>query len=181
MKLVTADDVCLGLKAALVADLANVVESKGWDDLKPVTDWDQVPDLAAISKAKLPAGAITSPGLVRPPVRTEDGWNATWRVVAGVYDRGLNHDDTASRIRRWAAAVRGVGLANQSLGGVAASVAWVSEVYAQRPEKTAARTIGGCAVAFDVQVLEATVLPITLPGAPPVPTVTHTESVITVR
>lgn len=154
-RLVTANDLCAGAETILKAQLFPLVQALGLDEagFKTVTTWQQVPDLKALSTAAFPAGAITSPGLADKPVRragTYDTYDAVWRVAIGVYDRGRDHAETADRCRTWAALVRAVVLNNTSLGGLATSMRWVGEELRQRPEQSAARTLGGCAVAFDI-------------------------------
>ncbi|MSZ75522.1 MAG: hypothetical protein F2667_00275 [Actinobacteria bacterium] len=152
-RLVTAETLCQAVEATLRADLPGVVAAFGWTErLGAIEDWHQVPRLEAISTANLPAGAITSPGLVRPPTYSRSsGWSATWRVVAGVYVRGEDHHDTAARCRDWAGVIRTVFLANRSLGGVAdGGLVWAGEEYDEQPQKSVARTLAACAVAIDV-------------------------------
>lgn len=179
VRLVTAHDVCSAAEAILTEHLP------GWAaaaELKPVTTWQQVPTVQAISSAPVPAGAITSPGLTEPPTKHRDRHEATWRIVAAVYDRGSDYTDTARRIRTWAALIRAVLVQHPRLGGLALRLDWVGEEYELVPEQ-GARTLGGCAVAVDVVV--ADVVPSTAPpglgGPPPAPTVTATRSTVTVR
>lgn len=182
MRLVTADDVCVALETTLETHMPRVLEAMGWDNLSAVTSWSQVPTADALSSANLPAGTIESPGLTGPPVRNgEGGWDATWRVAAGIFDRGDDYDETAATVRRWAAAIRTAAMADVTLGGLAEQLVWVGEDYARRPERNQARTLGGCAVAFDVTVHNVVELP--LPPAPggTNPIVTSTHRTISVR
>lgn len=183
MRLVTADDICKALQATLVTNVPAVLAAMGWaEDLGQVKSWAQVPTLEALSESKLPAGAIESPGLVRPPARNgEGGVDVTWRVVAGMYARGDDYDETASIIRRWAAAIRAAALADVTLGGVVDGLDWVGEEYARRPERASARTLAGCGVAFDVTVSSVVELPLPPAEGGPTPIVTSTQPVITVR
>ncbi len=185
MRLVTADDVCQALEATLRTTVPLVVTAMEWtEDLKAVESWDQVPTAEALSAANLPAGTIESPGLTGPPIRNEDGGvDVVWRVVAGMYDRGDDYDETAANIRKWAAAIRAAAMSDVTLGGVVDGLSWVGEDYARRPERNVARTLAGCAVAFDVTVLNVVELPV--PAAPGSgeqnPIVTSTHRSITVR
>ncbi|MFW6776073.1 hypothetical protein ACOACO_17450 [Nocardioides sp. CPCC 205120] len=154
-RLVTADDLCVGVQTVLTDHLEHLVEQLGWHEgdkpLLPVTTWTQLPTREALTTATFPAGAIDSPGLASTPSRRgRGGVDATWRIGVGVYDRGADHGDTAGRVRRWAAAVRACVLQHPTLDGTASSATWVGEEYAEIPLRQAARTIGGCAVAFDV-------------------------------
>lgn len=176
--LITADDICAGAEAVLTSGrLREIVELAGWEELRKIKDWHQVPSLDALSEANLPTGAITSPGLTDSPVGRHGNYAATWRVVVGVYDRGASYKDTARRTRRWAAVIRAALLESPTLGGVASGVRWVGEEYAERPNKNQARTIGGCAVAFDVDA--SNVVDLTPYSVAPV--VTATQTTVSVR
>lgn len=153
--LITGDDVCGAVEAALRASVPAVAEKLGWP-LKPV-EWEQVPDLKAFTKAQPPVGMVTSPGLVSDPVRgrNDDGevtTDATWRVVVGAWDRGGSWRATAQLTRRWAAVIRAAVLLDTTLGGLATGLRWRLEAYDQFPNVDQARTLGGCSVAFDVDV-----------------------------
>lgn len=184
MPLVTAQDVCDAVETVLRAHLPDLATRTG---LPTVKEWNQLPTLEALTTAKVPALAVTSPGLAGPPTRRSTGWEADWRVVVGVYDRDKSHAATAARTRRWAAVVRQVVLQHPGLGGVAVGTVWVGEEYAERPERSAARTLGGCAVAFDVTVRdvldnEPYIAPDPSdPGGGDRPTVTSTRRTVTVR
>jgi hypothetical protein len=178
--------VCGAIEQVLRDHLHATVAAAQWappaagGDLRPVDAWHHVPTLDALSSAEYPAGAIESPGLAAQPVQTSaTTWDATWVVVVGVYDRGFDHDDTASRVRRWAAAVRATVLAHRDLGGLARTVTWTGEAYAQRPDRRDARGLGGCAVTFTVTVPNAVELPVASPSTP-VPTVVTTHTNVSV-
>lgn len=183
MRLITADDVCKALEVSIAAFLPLVIEAQDWaEQLQQVRSWTQVPTEDALDEADLPAGRVTSPGLTGPPARNEDGGlDATWRVSAGMYDRGDDYDETAATIRKWAAAIRAAALADVTLGGVVESLTWVGEDYARRPERTSARTLAGCAVAFDVTVHNVVELPIPPSGGGEAPIVLTTHRTITVH
>jgi hypothetical protein len=156
-QLVTADDLCRGAATALTDTLPGLIAAFGLDTpdapAKPFvapTSWDQVPTLEALNRAAFPAGAIISPGITGRPVKSSLGTDAVWRIVAGIYDRGTDYNETAGRCRTWAALIRAALLRNPTLGGVASSVTWVGEAYRQIPQKSAARTLAGCSVEFDV-------------------------------
>ena len=130
-----------------------LVQQLGFEDrLTPIKLWQQIPNPRALTSAQFPAAAITSPGLADRPDRRSFGYDTKWRVAVGIFDRGDNHDNTAWRTRTWAALVRGVMVRNPSVGGVASSLRWISEDYAERSERESARTLGGCAVGFDIGV-----------------------------
>lgn len=161
-RLITADTLCVAAEETLREHLPTVIELLGLhtsDNPRVVApyvtpkQWDQVPSAEAIETSPLPAGRISSPGLVERPLRVGTwgtGHNATWRVSVGIYDRGRSYDETASRTRTWAALVRATMLAHPTLGGVASSLMWAGEEYRNIARPDAARTFGGCAVAFDV-------------------------------
>lgn len=178
MNVFTVDTLCSEAETLLRAQVPPLLVALALDtDLKPLTTWQQVPTMEALSTAKYPAGAITSPGLVKRPTRTRSsGYVAVWRLAVAVYDRGRDHADTAHRARTWASVIRAVMLDNPTVNGVASGVEWVGEDYAQEPGKREARTIGGCAVTFDVTVGN---VHDTTPNDRP--TVQATRSTVTVR
>ncbi len=177
MRVITADDLCVAVEQVLAEHLYPTVQLLGWhDDLEEkVEDWHQVPDLDVLRSASLPTGAISSPGLTDLPTKTSSGTDATWRVVVGIYERGISYDDTSRRLRRWAAAVRATLLAHKSLNQTASGLRWVGEEYAEIPDARSARTIGGCTVAVDVTARNVVDL------SPTVPTVTTPRSTVNVR
>lgn len=187
VRIVTADDLCHGAQEVLAATLPGLIEALGLNEAQGAekaytapTTWAQVPTLTALQSANLPAGAITSSGIVGAPRKSSLGYDATWRVTVGVFDRGGDYHVTARRVRTWAALVRAAVLTAPSLGGVASGVRWVGETYRQYPQAQVARTLGGCAVDFDVDarnVVDTAAL--TLPG--PGPVVLSTEHTLTVR
>lgn len=157
VRIVTADDLCRAAQGVLDAQLQGLIEALGFDTptdgtkayAKPKA-WAQVPTLSALQAAALPVGAVTSSGTVGKPRKSSLGYDADWRIQVGIFDRGRDYDDTASRARTWAALIRAVLVLNPTLGGVATATTWVGETYRQFPQTSAARTLGGCAVDFDV-------------------------------
>lgn len=185
-RLVTADDLCVAAAIILDTHLLDVVRAQGWHEapgaLKPVTTWEQIPTLEALSSARYPVGAVTSPGLTSRPTRTtKRRHDATWRISVGVWDRGVSYQDTASRVRRWAAAVRATLLDHRTLGGIADGLWWAGEEYRQNPTREAARTLGGCAVSFDVDVSDVVDLTAPPDGPGTGPVVLSTSARITTR
>lgn len=159
--IITADDLCvaaeLTLREHLPVVLQQLVDLEGehadpsWRELEEVATWEQIPDWEALQAADFPAGAITSPGLVEAPTRKgRTTYDGTWRLVAGIYDRGGSFRETQRRARRWAAVLRVTLLEHPTLGGIATDLMWRGEEYRQLPQAKVARTLGGCAVAFDV-------------------------------
>lgn len=150
-RLITAADLCDGVEAVLVEQLWEIVGIFNLQEtLKQITDWHQLPTIEALTTANTPAGAITSPGLASDPTRHGGRIDAVWRVVVGIYDRDADHTATAHRTRVWAGLVRACVLRNPRLGGIASGVTWVGERYEVIPARAAARTLGGCAVSFNV-------------------------------
>lgn len=178
VRLITADDVCRAVEQVLTEHLPRWAEASG---LPAVKTWQQLPTAQAISAADVPAGAITSPGLTESPTKHRTSYDATWRISVAVYDRGNDHSDTQRRTRIWAALIRTVLVQHARLGELARRLDWVGEEYALGPEQ-GARTLGGCAVAFDVTVTDVVppVAPPDLGGATD-PTVITTRPAITVR
>lgn len=161
--LVTGDTVCKAVEATLVElvpALLQVVPDASRLGLTAFDSWFQVPDRRSLSTAVLPAGAIMSPGLVEPPTRRGPGeYDATWRVAVSVWERGTDWNVTSAKVRTWAAIIRAAALLRPSQGGLAEGTWWVGEEYAEISEKTAARTLGCCAVALNVKVKNVIDLP----------------------
>lgn len=153
-RIIGAAELCAAGEEVVNLQLPRLIVALDWaTELNDVTSWQQVPTLRALSTAQLPAGAITSPGLTGKPIRHGDGsYEATWRVVFGILDRGKDYDTTALRARRWAGLLRAVLTANPTLGGIGHSLLWVSEEYDQWPDRKQAATLGGCAVGIDITV-----------------------------
>lgn len=178
VRLITAADVCEAAEQVLVAGLLDVITAFGLQaKMTPPATWDQLPTLEALTAANMPAGAITSPGLVGEPVQRSNGYDATWRLVVGMYDRDADHSATADRVRTWAGLVRATILRARSLGGLAQSVRWSGEDYQLIRQRSAARTLGGCAVAFNVTVTNV----VDVDDLLPLPIVQSTHPVLTVR
>jgi hypothetical protein len=172
----SASEIVDALETTLSQHLAETITALGWDTSKygPVETWQQLPTLPALSAARFPAGAISTPNTQGAPVwsQADRAHRTTWRVAVGIYDRGRDHDDTARRIRNWCAAVRLTVRAHRTLGGVALSTTWAGERYELMPNRDQARTFAGGAVAFDVTALVTDTL-----GVPPLVTQTPTPSV----
>lgn len=189
IRLVTADDLCDAAAAVLEEHLGPLLEALQLDDPEltapgikpfkvPVT-WTQLPVLEALQTAILPAGAITSTGIVPGTVRESSlGTDATFRLRLGVFDHGADYNDTANRARTWAALMRGVLLQHRTLGGVASTLRLVSESYRQFGQTSVARTLGGGVLEIDVDVKNiADLSALTDPG----PNVASVESLVTAR
>lgn len=181
MPLLSANDLCAAVEAVLREHLPDLAASRGLD---PVRTWQQLPTLDALTAANLPGIAVTSPGLSTTPTRRATRYDATWRIVVGCFVRATDHATTAAATRDWAAVIRQVMLQHPTLGGVATGVEWAGEEYAERPERSSARTLGGCAVALDVtarNVIDAEPYVVPDPDAPPAPTVQSTSTRVSVR
>lgn len=165
IRLVTADDLCVAAQTILEEQLGDLIDALGLGAPEsPAPDdeaatpfevpetWTQVPTETALQSAETPAGAISSPGTIGAARTTRTGVSATWRIRVAMFDRGTDYNDTAHRVRTWAALIRGVMLRNPGLGGLASGLRLATESYRLFPETGAARTLGGCAVEFDVDV-----------------------------
>lgn len=181
MPLLSADDLCTAAEAVLKEHLQALATSRGLENIRT---WEQLPTLEALTTANLPAVAVSSPGLTKPAVRRSAGYDATWRIVVGAFARGDSFTETAARVRDWAAVIRQVVLQHPTLGGVATGVEWVGEEYVERPERSTARTLGGCAVVFDVtahNVIDAEPYVPPEQGGGKQPAVQSTHSTVTIR
>ncbi|MBZ5736492.1 hypothetical protein K8Z61_18530 [Nocardioides sp. TRM66260-LWL] len=183
----TADDVCAAVEAAMVRHVPRVIGAAALDEYDPPATWRQTPTIEALREARreFPAGAIVSTGPVGDPKQQPTGYDATFRVEVGVFDRGTDWNDTATRIRTWAGIIRAAAHVDRTLGGIAAGVTWVGETYRRFPDPQVARTLGGCAVELDVyveDVLTLAQLPDPDTGEyPPGHVVTRTTHTVTSR
>lgn len=181
MPLLSADELCTAAETVLREHLQPLATSRG---LEKIRTWEQLPTLEALTAANLPAVAVTSPGLTKPASRRSSGYDATWRIVVGAYVRGTSFIETAGRVRNWAAVIRQVMVQHPTLGGVSTGLEWVGEEYIERPERSSARTLGGCAVAFDVtarNVIDSEPYVPPEQGGGDQPVVQATHSTVTIR
>lgn len=181
-RLVVIHDVLEAWKGILDEHMPQVAAQLGWtngssglDNAGKVRDWKIAPNPESIEAAGTPNGAMFSPGLVNEPRKNGDrSHDAWWQIVAAVYDHGRDYDDTQLRVQRWAALIRAVTLRNPSFGGLVKRTNWVGEEYdVDANGKRAARTLGGCAVAFQVHLENVVDLTTARP-------VTRTTSTVTV-
>jgi hypothetical protein len=181
--LIGADEVCGAVETALVrwlpSVLAEVNAAHGLALAMPVT-YD-MPDPAALRNgtADVPTVVVSSPGLIGPPVRDEEGlYRASWRIIVSAFARGVDYRDTARNVRGYALAVRTALLQHPSLDGFAAELTWDGEEYAA-VDSSAARTLGGAFVTFTVTVGDVTDATAG-PNTPPDPLVSAAEPTVTV-
>lgn len=162
----SVDQILVALEQVLKSAVPQVLDLPGTKaylgerakDFADITTWQQVPTLEAIASADYPAVAITSPGLVEPPIykRSTDLWETTWRASIGIYDRtGIDdggQSATQQRVRDWIMILRTAALRNNTLAGIARGLWWAGEEYDLLPDRNKARTIGAGALALDVRV-----------------------------
>jgi hypothetical protein len=181
-RLVVVHDVLKTWQTILDEHMPQVAAQMGWtngreglENAGKVRDWKVAPNAEAIEAAGTPNGAMFSPGLVDEPRKNGDRTHdAGWQIVAAVYDHGLDYDDTQLRVQRWAALIRAVTLTHPSLGGLVERTNWVGEDYdVDTGGNRNARTLGGCAVAFQVRLTDVVDLSTPRP-------VTRTTSSVTV-
>ena len=183
MRIISVSDVCRATADAAAQNLPAVLAG-GFTAEKAaryprMPKWGQVPTLEALlTQANFPTGGVTSPGLAVPPKRNGRNYDAPWRISVGIYDRGSDWSDTADRVRDWAALLRAAVLSDTTLGGLASAMTWAGEEYRQIPDASNGRTIGGCAVAFDITVRN--VVDLAAP-APDGPIATTARTRVTVR
>lgn len=153
MTIVSADQLCVALEKVQRDHLIDTMAALGYvDDYDAIKTWQQLPTMEALSSATFPAIAVSTPGLVVAPSynRSSNTYRATWRIAVGIYVRGVDHNDSAARVRNWAAGIRTTALNHKSLDGVAIGLRWAGEEYARAADRKAARTLAAGAVALDV-------------------------------
>lgn len=150
--ILSVDELCVAAEATLKTALPPLLELLDRTDLGRIKEWQQLPDIQAISTANTPAAAITSAGLTGSPTysRATDTYAATWRLAIGIYDRGKNHAETQKHVRDWCACIRLALQGNPTLGGFASAVTWIGEEFDLIPNRDSARTVAIGAVAVDV-------------------------------
>jgi hypothetical protein len=172
----SVDELCVAAGSILTDHLAETMVALfgGAAASYKIKTLQQVPTPQALVSADLPALAITSSGLTRPPKleRSAGLYRVTWGVGVGVYERGRDHDETQAKVRNWIAGVRTTLLTRKSLGGLASDLGWSGEQYALVPNRESARTLAGGAVAFNVTAA----VPLTV-GAMPLVSTTPTTDV----
>lgn len=160
-RIVSVDELCVALRSTLQQHLADTVaeltQLPGYADLelRAVKEWQQLPELTALSAAEFPAVSIASPGLIGEAThsRAEGGYRSTWRINVGIFDRGRDHDETQALVRAWCAAIRLTVRAHRSLDGAATGTEWRGDRFNLMPNRNQARTFAGGAVAFDVSAI----------------------------
>lgn len=117
----------------------------------PPMSYGRVPtDVISQVADQVPAVMASSPGITGKPIQQgETGWAAWYTLNVTVVDRGDDWETTADRAQVWAALVRQVILANQTLMGVGGKVVWQTENYGPIPSDSG-RTYAGCTVGFSV-------------------------------
>ena len=177
MRVIGGDDIVTALDAHLREHLPDVVRALGLTELGDVATWMIVPDIDAITAAKLPAVAVVVGGMTQTPERTAQQYRGVWSASIGIFDRGSSHADTQKRIAAWAKAIRTTFIAHP-LTGTGMSVRWQGEEYDLIPSRNAARTLAGAEVMLDVTVDIAVDLTDLPPGSGPLVRSVHNRTTI---
>lgn len=164
--ILSVDQLCAAAETTLKAAMPDIVATPAFQELLGenaekyydpalIQTWQQLPTIEAIATAKLPAVAITSPGLVDEPVysRSSRLYEVKWRLAIGIYDRdkSTDHSATQARVRNWVAILRTALQSQPTLGGVATGLTWTGEEYSLLPNRNQARTAAAGAVSIDVK------------------------------
>lgn len=175
MTQIGAGEVCSEVTAYLEANLGGFLEG-----LKAPAVWRQLPSPEAMSTARYPAVAVSSPGLAGAPTRNRDKYSATWRVIVTVWvkadkvaTRKPGEDAfslVAAQTREYVKHVRTCLLAW-------GEGTWTDEGYAQVDAYEASGTLGAGFVELAVFVETAADLTDLPPGGP-LPVVTSTAVTI---
>lgn len=141
-----------------------------WINLDAIEAYGQVPDPDALDKAALPAIAVSSTGTAGEARRDEENYlSITWVVLATVYARGGDYDETAAVVRGYTKVVRDTLLWYPSLDEqTSIRAASIDEQYGRMGSPGQARTIGGGAVLVEVDVDRA--VDLLTPATPDNPT-----------
>lgn len=153
---VSASDVALPVYARLQAELGRFLATDPAGDLEDPVEWYRLPSPAALRTAVTPSVAVIVDGLAGPPTySSRTGYAAVWDVTAAVWIRGVDYDETRSRVERYVALMRACLLS--STDGIARRWVWADEHYDQVPDASAARTLAGGYLALTVEVQSASV------------------------
>lgn len=102
----------------------------------------------------LPAVIVSTPGTSDDPTPDEDGfYQAPWVVNVAVVASAKDQDSTEVLVGYYAAAVRGILVHNQSLGGFANGVTWKGERY-EDLDPDGHRSIHAAIVTCEAQMLD---------------------------
>lgn len=173
------DDIAAAIEQVLRANIPAVLELLDLEELGQVETWQQVPTAEALSTARLPAVAIVAPRMASQALRNATNYDGTWQASVAVFIRGKDHATTQAAAQAWAKVIRVAALLSRRLGTLPVQLRWVGEEYDLQPEKSTARTLGGCEVFFDAlaeSVMDLSAIRNTLSSAP---VVTETETTVT--
>lgn len=135
--------------------VGEAVRQSGYDDLPGFTDFKNEPLQAPVTITEAPRYVVAVPGTLGSPERRGNGmYRATWDVRVELWMWGGNYQECEDKLSFYAIAVRELMLQQASLGGLAESVVWRAERYAQVAAPTAFRTWGQAVVQFGVSVAE---------------------------
>ena len=113
-------------------------------------------DRDAIVNSAYPAVGITAPTMrTIPDASAGPVYDGVWQANVSLWDRGIDHEDTQSRIQRWAKALRIAVLIGKSLGVATGPIRWMGESYGLVGDRGSARTLAGCEVYFELDVEKA--------------------------
>lgn len=145
-------------------------------ELPPFNDFVNEPLTAPGTVSEAPRYVVSVPGTLGAPTRKGDGtYRAVFDVRVELWMWGADYQDTEDKLGFYAIALRELLVQQPSLGGLAESVVWRGERYAQAGPPTAFRTWGQSSLQFAVTV-DGVVNAFAGPASPPLdPTATPTS------
>lgn len=159
--MITGTDIRHAVQAALAAGMRDALDGIGARygfDPGVLLDLDIVPGLDAESfiEDPLPVGVIIAGGVVEGSVEMSGAgrMSASWRIDVLTVVSSTTRDETIMLAELYAAAVRQVLLADQSLGGLGAGTEWVDEAYDELGTEDS-RTIAASRVGVEIRVADA--------------------------
>lgn len=161
--IIGADDVRAAYKAHLVAwtpaYLAEVARQAGIApaDQPRFESFEIRSDNVLDNFAQLPALSVQCDEIEPIGSHADGSIDVRANVIVRVYAGATTHEESTQLVARMAKAVRAAVLQHRTIGGLALTTVWVSEVYAEpRPDERAEAFAGGAAIIFDSTVCDVT-------------------------
>lgn len=163
------------LKMWLPAYIAEMNRNLGAPVLAVPKDYEFRPQYSpAPPSGNSPFVLVDVPGTTQTPVRRSDGIQSYWKTQIGVWLFGSQSwRETQALTYAYMAAIRAVMIQQPKLGGLADTVKWMEESYAEK-EHSSTRTVGQGFLQFEVSILTSiepfagpSVPSLQLPATPP--------------
>jgi hypothetical protein len=182
-RLVSASDVSIAARVTLETHLPAHLAT-GVRPLPAPTSYKQVPEEQYIVSVDGSTIAIMAPGLTGQPVRSGDGsYTATWVLTVAYFHEDRDDMPLLTAAGDALAAIVECLVQHPTLGGVATSCKWTSQVTDLYRDAMSNRLLGYGIAEFEVPVRAVVgTVPPPVDGTPSDgPTVVETQSTVTIR